>query len=119
MSEAVKTHRMLNVKFRRNTPSRILRDIHSRYAEYIDDDDEVMIDYGKTDLHKEIAASMTPGEKLRELRLATGMTLKAVGDKIGVTFQRVNEYESGRYGISKTIAKKLAALFGVSPALFI
>ncbi len=118
MSEAVKTHRMLNVKFKRNTPARILRDVHARYAKYIDDDD-VMIDYGKTDLHKEISASMAPGEKLRELRLATGMTLKAVGDKIGVTFQRVNEYESGRYGISKTIAKKLAALFGVSPALFI
>jgi DNA-binding XRE family transcriptional regulator len=118
MSEAVKTPRMLNVKFKRSTPSRILRDIHSRYAKYIDDDD-VMIDYGKTDLHKEISASMTPGEKLRELRLATGMTLKAVGEKIGVTFQRVNEYEAGRYGISKAVAKKLAELFGVSPAVFI
>jgi DNA-binding XRE family transcriptional regulator len=118
MSEAVKTPRMLNMKFRHSTPSRILRDIHSRYAEYIDDDD-VIIDYGKTDLHKEISASMAPGEKLRELRLATGMTLKTVGESIGVTFQRVNEYEGGRYGISKAVAKKLGDLFGVSPALFI
>jgi len=118
MSEAVKTPRMLNVKFRRNTPVRVLRDIHSRYAEYIDDDD-VMVDYGKADLHKELSSSMTPGEKLRELRLATGMTLKAVGESIGVTYQRVNEYEGGRYGISKTIAKKLADVFGVSPAIFI
>ena len=118
MSEVVKTPRMLNVKFKRTTPARILRDIRSRYEKYIDDDD-VMIDYGKSDLHKEVSASMTPGDKIRELRLATGMTLKAVGESIGVTYQRVNEYEGGRYGISKAVAKKLGELFGVSPAVFI
>ena len=118
MSEAVKTPRMLNVRFKRSTPARVLRDVHSRYAQFIDDSD-VFVDYGKSEQHKRISSSMTPGEKLRELRIVTGMTLRAVGEKIGVTFQRVNEYEGGRCGISKSVAKKLGDLFNVSPAVFI
>jgi DNA-binding XRE family transcriptional regulator len=118
MSEAVKTPRMLNIKFKPRTPARVLREIHSRYSQFIDDSD-VFVDYGKSEQHKRISSSMTPGEKVRELRIVTGMTLQAVAEKIGVTYQRVNEYEGGRCGISKAIAKKLGDLFGVSPAIFI
>ena len=118
MSVVVKTPRMLDVRFKRGTPSRVLRDFYSRYARFIDDS-EVMVDYGKSEQHKKIASRMSPGEKLRELRIVTGMTLQAVADKADVTFQRVNEYEGGRVGISKAVAKKLAAIFNVSPAVFI
>jgi DNA-binding XRE family transcriptional regulator len=109
---------MLNIKFKRSTPVKVLRDIYSRYTRYIDDS-EVMVDYGKSEQHKKIASTMTPGEKLRELRIVTGMTLQGIGDNIGVTYQRINEYESGRRAISKDNAKKLAAIFNVSPAVFI
>jgi transcriptional regulator with XRE-family HTH domain len=47
------------------------------------------------------------------------MTLQEVGDKIDVTFQRINEYEGGRRAISKAVAKKLSKIFNVSPAIFI
>jgi DNA-binding XRE family transcriptional regulator len=109
---------MLNIRFKQRTPTKVLREVYSRYAKFIDDS-EVMINYGKSELHKRISSSMTPGEKLRELRIVTGMTLQAVGEKVGVTYQRINEYEGGRVGISKAIAKKLAAIFNVSPAVFI
>jgi len=118
MSVVVKTPHMLNVRFKRGTPSRVLRDFYSKYARFIDDS-EVMIDYGKSEHHKRISSSMPPGEKLRELRIVTGMTLQAVGEKAGVTYQRINEYESGRVSISKAVAKKLAAIFNVSAAVFI
>ena len=118
MQAVVKTPRMLNIRFKQRTPARILREVYSRYANFIDDS-EVMVDYGKSEQHKRISSSMSPGEKLRELRIVTGMTLQTVGDKAGVTFQRINEYESGRVGISKAVAKKLSAIFNVSPAVFI
>jgi DNA-binding XRE family transcriptional regulator len=118
MSVIVKTPRMLNIKFKRGTPARVLRDVYSRYERFIDDS-EVMADYGKSEQHRKISSGMTPGEKLRELRIVTGMTLQAIGEKIGVTYQRVNEYESCRREISKDIAKKLAEIFNVSPAVFI
>ena len=117
MLEAVKTRR-ISIHFKPRTPARVISTIKKQFADYIDDDDE-LIDYFKTDLHKEISASMTPGDKLRELRKACGWTLAVVGEKIGVTPYRVSDYESGQRSISKTIAKKLAELFGVSPAVFI
>lgn len=78
-----------------------------------------MVEYGKTDLHKQIFSEMTPGMIIRELRIVTGRTLQALTDEIGVTAQRVHAYETGSYGLSKAIAKKLAAVFGVSVATFI
>ena len=117
MSEAVKTRR-ISIHFKPRTPARVISTIKKQFSNYVDDDDE-LVDYFKTDLHKEISASMTPGDKLRELRLATGMTLKAVGEKIEVTAYRVSDYEHGRREISKAIAKKLGEAFGVSPAVFI
>jgi DNA-binding XRE family transcriptional regulator len=118
MSAVVKTHHMLNLKFRRSTPARVLREVRNRYAQYIDDSEE-LVDYGKTELHEQISSSMSPGLKLRELRIVTGRTLQALADEIGVTPQRVHAYEAGTYGISKAIAKKLAAVFGVSVSTFI
>lgn len=118
MSVAVKTRRTLSVKFKKNTPTRILRDVRSRYAQYIDDADE-LVDYIETDQHASISESMTPGQKLRELRTVTGKTLQAVGDSIGVSAQRVHEYETGQRGISKDKAKKLGALFGYPADEFI
>jgi len=118
MSATVKTHRMLNLKFRQNTPARVLREVRSKYAQYIDDSED-LVEYGKTELHEQISSSMSPGQKLRELRIVTGRTLQSLADEIGVTAQRVHAYEAGTYGISKSVAKKLAAIFGVNVSVFI
>ena len=118
MSGVVKTHRILNLTFRKNTPARVLREVRTRYAQYIDESEDV-VEYGNTELHKQISSSMPPGLKLRELRIVTGRTLQALADEIGVTAQRVHAYEAGTYGISKTVAKKLATIFGVNVSVFI
>jgi len=118
MSVPVKTPRMLNLKFKSNTPVRVLREVRTQYSQYIDDSEEIL-EYGKTETHEQVSSGMTPGEKLRELRIVTGRTLQVLADEIGVTPQRVNAYEAGRYGISKAIARKLAAVFGVSVSVFI
>ncbi len=110
--------RHISIRFKSRTPARVINTIKKQYSNYIDDDDEY-VDYFKTDLHKKISASMTPGDKIRGLRKACGWTLSIVGEKIGVTPYRVSDYETGQRAISKAVAKKLGDLFGVSPALFI
>ena len=117
MQAAAKTHH-INIRFKPRTPARVISSIKKQYADYIDDGDE-LVDYFKTDFHKEVSASMSPGDKLRGLRKACGWTLAVVGEKIGATPYRVSDYETGQRAISKAVAKKLAALFGVSPAVFI
>ena len=48
-----------------------------------------------------------------------GWTLAETGKKIGVSAYRVSDYETGQRAISKEVAKKLAVIFNVSPAVFI
>ncbi|MBD3393358.1 MAG: helix-turn-helix domain-containing protein [Chitinivibrionales bacterium] len=119
MSEAVKTRRMLNVRFKRTTPARVLRDIRTRYRKYIAEDDSELVEWRKTGLHKEISSRMGPGDRLRELRTVTGLTLQEIGDKAGFTPQRIYEMESGRRGVSKNAARRFAEIFGVAPGMFI
>ena len=117
MQAAAKT-RHISIRFKPRTPARVINSIKKQYSDFIDDDDE-SVDYFKTDFHKEISASMTPGDKLRGLRKACGWTLAVVGEKIGVTPYRVSDYETGKRAISKAVAKKLAEVFNISPAVFI
>jgi plasmid maintenance system antidote protein VapI len=60
-----------------------------------------------------------PGDPLTVYRKREELTLLELADKIGVTAQRINEMEKGRREISKENAKKLAVVFGISPARFI
>jgi DNA-binding XRE family transcriptional regulator len=119
MSVVAKTPPMFNLKFKGNTPVRILRDVRTRYAKYLLKDENDLVEWKKTDLHKEISSRMSPGEQLLEFRTIRGLTQQALGAKIGATPQRIYEFETGRRGIPKTIAKKLAEIFGVAPSLFI
>jgi transcriptional regulator with XRE-family HTH domain len=77
------------------------------------------VDYFETDEHKAISKRMTPAKALRHLRTATRMTLQRIGDEIGVSMARVNDYESGRRAISKEKAKKLSELFHIPVEVFI
>jgi transcriptional regulator with XRE-family HTH domain len=52
------------------------------------------------------------------LRLG-GWTLAKTGKKIGLSPYRVSDIETGQRTISKAMTKKLAELFGASPAVFI
>ena len=45
--------------------------------------------------------------------------MRELGDKIGVSSQRIYDFESEHRAISKDIAKKLGTLFNISPVVFI
>jgi DNA-binding XRE family transcriptional regulator len=120
MSVVVKTHPTLKIEFRKSTPRRIMRDVYRRYSRYIVPlEEDQLVDWKKTDLHKEIAAILKPGDYLHNLRHAAGWTLRDLGEKIEVSAQRVYDYETGRRAISKEIAKKLSSLFNISSSVFI
>ena len=116
--QAVAKTRPISIRFKTRTPVRIINSIKKQYAAYIDDGDE-LVDYFETDLHKETAATMTPGKSLRTMREMCGWTLAETGKKIGVSPYRVSDYETGQRTVSKAMAKKLAGGFNTSPAVFI
>lgn len=54
------------------------------------------------------------GERLKKLRMSQGLTLRQVGDHLGVSYQQVQNYESGEARITLDRLTKLAELFKVS-----
>ena len=118
MSVAVKMH-PINIRFKPRTPARVIHSVKKQFASYILEEDEESVDWFKTDLHKEISVRMTPAKTLRTFREMCGWTLAETGKKIGVSPYRISDYENGHREISKAVAKELAKLFNVSPAVFI
>jgi antitoxin component HigA of HigAB toxin-antitoxin module len=118
MPVVVKTH-PINIRFKSRTPLRVIQSVKKQFSNYIIDDKDESVDWFETDLHKEIASTMTPAKTLRALREMTGWTLAETGKKIGVSPYRVSDYETGQRAISKEMAKKLAEAFETSPAEFI
>jgi predicted transcriptional regulator len=118
MSAAVKT-RPINIRFKARTPVRVIHSIRKQFSTYIIDDEEENVDWFKTDLHKEIAAAMSPGDYLRNFREAHLITQKELALKIGVRVNYLSDLETGQRAISRKNAKKFAALFNVTPGVFI
>ncbi|MBD3241070.1 MAG: helix-turn-helix domain-containing protein [Chitinivibrionales bacterium] len=123
MSGAVKTRHTerarYTFRFKRNTPKRILREVEEHYGKYIVGSEDEVVDWFKTEEHARIAADMTPGKHLRTLRQMTGMTQAQVAEKLGVSPARVSDFECDRVAMGRAMAKRAAALFGTSPAVFI
>ena len=59
------------------------------------------------------------GARLRRRRSALGMTQQQLGDAIGVSFQQIQKYESGRNRIASDTLQVLAATLGISPLYFL
>ncbi|GEM_PF-421903 len=111
--------RPINLRFRQDTPGRILIEARKRFASYLMDEDP-LVDWHTTELHGMIMASMKPGDWLCHLREANDLTQEELGLKLGkVSGSRISDWEGNRRAVSKAVAKKLAALFGVSPDRFI
>jgi transcriptional regulator with XRE-family HTH domain len=53
------------------------------------------------------------GRRVRAYRLARGMSQTALGDKVGVTFQQIQKYESGTNRIGSSRLKKVATVLDV------
>ncbi len=52
------------------------------------------------------------GKKIRSLRRQSGQSLGAIAEKIGVTYQQLNKYESGVNRISCSRLYEMAAVLG-------
>ena len=128
MSAAAKTHHTKAVShtvsyhfhFKKSTPRKVLSEIASRYSSYLaEDPDDEPVDVTTTDWYKKMEKEMKPGDYLRHLREAQGLTQKALGEKLDTNAAHISDYETGQRAISKETAKKLAGMFKVSPAIFI
>jgi|WetSurMetagenome_2_1015567.scaffolds.fasta_scaffold282924_2 DNA-binding XRE family transcriptional regulator len=106
------------LRFRSRTPARIIKHIEQEYRDYLIDDDQLVV-WEETELARKIDARMTPGKYLRHLRDAQELTQQDVADKTGHRSTYISDMENDRMPISRMMAKKLAAIFGVSPAVFI
>ena len=51
--------------------------------------------------------------RVRELREASGLTQKELGEKVGVSRQAVNAIETGKFDPSVWLAHDLASYFGL------
>ena len=128
MSEVVKTHRIKKSPrttgnmfyFKKSTPRKVLSEIRLRYSSYLTaEPDDEPVDITATEWYKEMEKTMMPGEYLKHLREAHGLTQKALGEKTGTNAAHVSDYETGRRAISKEMAKRLAGLFKTSTDVFI
>jgi len=126
MSVAVKTRRIekdiphgVILRFRPQTPAKVIEHIEREYGSYMIDPDDELVVFNETDLARKIDKRMTPGKYLRNLREATGMTQKQVGEMTGKRSSYISDLETGQREIGKKVAKKLAEIFNVSPAVFI
>jgi ribosome-binding protein aMBF1 (putative translation factor) len=111
--------RPINIRLRPRTPARIINSVKKQFSDYIIDSSDEYEDWFETDLHKEIAARMKPGDYLRNYREAQGITQKDLAEKIGVRVNYFSDMETGQRVISRMNAKKLAAIFNVNPGVFI
>lgn len=60
---------------------------------------------------------MEIGNKIREARLAKGMTQEELGDMLGVQKSAIAKYESGRVvNIKRSTLKKISDILGLRPS---
>jgi DNA-binding transcriptional regulator YiaG len=111
---------LISLRFKPRTPRRIIDRARKQFSVYLEkDEDDQLVDWFKTDLHKEIAKEMTPGMLLKIIREAQNISQSELGTLIGVSSRRVSDYENGHREISKDIAKKLSKIFNFNASRFI
>ena len=60
---------------------------------------------------------MSMAERIKELRLAAGLTQEELGEKIGLQKSAIAKYENGRVeNIKRSTIQAMADLFGVRPS---
>lgn len=60
---------------------------------------------------------MKTSEKIRQLRIAKGLSQEELGELVGVKKAAINKYETGRVvNIKRSVLQKLGDVLGVSPA---
>ncbi len=98
-----------------------LRNLYGKRVRVLDPEDEETVNIFETDWYKRMEAKSTPGGNLRAYRENRGFTQEELAQKLGggTLKQHISGMECNRRPISKAVAKKLARIFGTSPARFI
>lgn len=58
------------------------------------------------------------GQKLRSFRLRNSLSQRELGETMGVTFQQIQKYESGKNKLSMKVVHRLCNHYDVSPLQF-
>jgi hypothetical protein len=119
--EATKTP-PIEIRLRGDVPHKVMEEIQIRYGAWILGETAVddSIDLSLTEEWKGFSSRQTSGTWISGLRSAHGWTQKELGKRLGgVSTARVSDWEHGRRAVSKSFAKSLAGLFGVSADRFL
>lgn len=124
MLAVVKTSRTKREKFsiHGEIPKYLIDQLKSKYGksfELFEDNDNELMDVNDTKWYQDYKKNKSPGRNLRGQRNLFNMTQGELGKKIGVSKQKICDFEKDRIVISKNIAIKLADLFDVSTDEFL
>jgi len=100
-------------------PDNLLAWLNGEYdgeLQVVEDDDDLLEDWFETDLHRQIEARTTDGDRLKIHRGNARLTQAALAKKAGFSPQRISDMERGRRAISIAAARKLATALGVTAA---
>ena len=103
-------------------PAWIIGGLRESYGKNITvtEEKEDLVNIRETAWYKEISAKITPGDRIRAMRLKFGLTQTELAKMIGeIPKQHVSNMETGQRGISKDMAKKLAEIFKTTADKFI
>jgi DNA-binding XRE family transcriptional regulator len=106
-------------KIEGDIPDKLIDWLNGEYddkLQVVEDDNDVLENWFETDLHRQIAARMTAGDRLKIHRENAGLTQAALAKKTGFSPQRISDMECGRRAISIAAARRLAAVLGVTAA---
>ena len=122
MLVAVKTpHTKIEIKG--DVPLALLKTLREEYGLALEikteTDDQGLESVLDLEFYEEFKKRATPGYYVKIYRENLELTQKDLGEKIGHPRAYVCDIEKGRRNISKSLAKQLGQIFGVSPARFI
>ena len=122
MQAVVKTPH-IEILIKGDIPDKLMSVLNEQYGEQVrlsEDNSDDLIDVFKTEWYRSVKSGMTPGGNLRTYRENHGLTQARLGEMLGgVPRQHISNMEREVRSISLKTARKLAAIFRVSPEKFI
>jgi len=116
MLAVVRTLRTNRVSFRvkGDIPRRLMKFLRDEFGKHLTIVEEnETVDITKTDWYLQKKETSSPGKTVRVLRKRDRLTQAELGQMLGgLSVQKISDIEHDRRGISKTLAMKLAAVFG-------
>ena len=122
MQAVVKTPR-IEVNIKGEIPPKLISLLEEEFGENLqlaEEDDEERVNIFETDWFQDIKTQTTPGDNLKIYRGNHNLTQAKLGEILGgIPRQHISNMERGLRPISIKNARKLAEIFGISPAKFI